>query len=161
MQPKISFLKEAGALFARIVSATRDLTVTVEAQDEQAVRQAATNFRAQAARLIERAEFIEASLAPAVADHSATPWVSVPHPMLAGVFAVKRTVTLEDATQRVEYVSVMDKPVTDPNKAANFAWRQNSVTKAAWLNADDVVAGRSDVADFAAHRAVRYSIKAA
>jgi hypothetical protein len=161
MQPKLSFLRTNGALFACIKSAARELFFAVEAQDDHAVRQEAADMRARAARLIERADFIEASLAPAVADHTATPWVAVPHPMLAGVFAVKRTVTLSDASQRVEYVGIMDNAVTDPNKAANFAWRQNAVTKAAWLNADAVVAGKSEVADFAAHRAVRYSIKAA
>jgi hypothetical protein len=65
MKPTIQFFRAStGALFARIATTARDLTIAVEATDEQAVRQEAADMRARAARLIDRAEFIEASLAP-------------------------------------------------------------------------------------------------
>jgi hypothetical protein len=141
MKPTIQFFRAStGALFARIATTARELTMAVEATDEQAVRQEAADMRARAARLIDRAAFIESVFE--AGDDSATPWVAVPHPMLEGVFAVKRTVTLTDASQRVEYVGFMDKPV-GPDRAVNYAWRQNAVMKAATLNADTVMETRT------------------
>lgn len=151
MKPILSFFLSSGAVFARVVSGQRDLTISVEAQDEMAVRAEANALRERAARLIERANFIESAFAPA--GDSATPWVAVPHPMLAGVFAVKRTVTLTDGSQRAEYVGPLGKPAT-AEQAVNFAFRPNAVTKASWMNAEAStgtvrysIAKRRDVAD--------------
>lgn len=156
MQPKLSFLMTNGVQFARIVSDERDITVAVEAHDENAVRQAAADFRATAARLIERAVFIESALGRKNATGDiAMPWCVVNHPMLAGVFALKRTVTDDAAQVRTEYVGFMDTPTCDPNKAVNFAWHPNAVTKAAWLNSGTVMETRASVTRIAEHQPIR------